>query len=238
MRVYNFRDLGGAITSCQKTVKSGLVYRTSNVTHFEEREARHFVEDHGIRLYIDFRGVEEVKSIGRPDALLGKNVEWLHLPINPEDPDFGQLHRPKAKDWVALYKGIFERNLDLWKKFMTTIADYDQPLTYGCLFGKDRTGIATSLILHTLDVPEEHIVADYHRTTQEVRPVYEQFKYFWEEFPLTEDEIFEHFLTAPKDVIRDFLDYVKTHPEETPAGMLMQELSTATKEKLKTRLLK
>jgi hypothetical protein len=175
---------------------------------------------------------------GRPEPLLKHKIEWLPIGIDTRDPMFESLTHPNPKDWSDLYVRLFEKNLPKWQEFLKVISSANEPILYGCLFGKDRTGIATSLLLDLLDVHDELIAKDYAKTSNEIIPLGKKFRFMWDDRPATDEEIFQHYLRSPEEVILAFLECVRTHPETSPVGQLMTELRATHKEKLKSRLLK
>jgi len=237
MKLYNFRDLGGMHTTNNEEIKSGLLFRTGNVAHWSDAAAKHVAEERGVKLYIDFRSAIEVQRFGRPQALINKNVEWLPLSIDTSDPIFEKLKLPKAKDWLSLYQRLFEKNINSWTQFSKTVATANHPILYGCLFGKDRTGIATSLLLNLLDVHDDHIVADYAKTTDHVQPLADLFEHMLEHHDATEEEIFEHFSRSHGEVMLGFLEYLRTHPEQHYLGKQLKSLFDSYQKPLKERLL-
>ena len=81
--------------------------------------------------------------------------------------------------------GVQMRNgADLYRNFPALLAPqvriifahllHDRtPIAYNCSAGQDRTGFVTALILTTLGVPYDTIVADYHLSTKFRRPEFE-----------------------------------------------------------------
>ena len=238
MKLYNFRGLGGLPTKGDQEIKPGLVFRTGNVAHWSDKAAEHVAGEHGVKLYIDLRTPEEVKKFGRPEALIRQGVEWLSLSINTSDPTFEKLRLPKANDWIALYQRIFEKNLQSWSQFAKTVSGANEPILYGCLFGKDRTGIATSLLLNMLEVKDGHIAADYAKTTHEIQPLSDLFQHLLNNNGANKAEIFEHYSRSHEQVILEFLEYIRAHPEEHEIGKELVDIAKKFREPLKTRLLR
>lgn len=235
--LYNFRDLGGLKTKCDRKVKSGLIYRSGNLSHIPAETAQTLAEEHGIRVYIDFRSSHDIKSFGAPESMVSRKIEWINIPINTDDPDFQSVHRPEPKDWLQLYHRLFERNAESWLKFLQIFAEAEAPIVYGCLFGKDRTGIASSVLLEALNVSDELIAQDYAETEKNILPLYKRFEDLWDERPLTEEEFHKHFLTTPSSVMTDFLNFIRTQAVIEESKVLLEHLPYATKTKLQARLL-
>lgn len=201
----NFRDIGGLPTNDGRKVKHGRIFRTGNIAHIDQRAAEHLAEDLKIKAYIDFRSPTEIVQFGEPKALSRAGIEWINIHIESEDPIFKLLERPLKKDWTEFYTRLFDYNLESWARFLKVIRDLDAPVMYGCLFGKDRTGIATSFLLSHLDVKRDHIYEDYSKTTTGLYPNVERLKVIWEKSTLTEQEQLEHFMKAHPEIIEDFL---------------------------------
>ena len=205
--LFNFRDLGGLRTKDQKKVKSGLVYRTGNISHLTEETAEFLVEKLEIKTYIDFRGKNEIQEFGEPKVLLSAGIEWVNIHIEADDPDFAKISHPQPKDWVQLYVRLFEKNKAGWAQFLKIIQESKKPLMYGCLFGKDRTGIGTGLLLDRLSVEKNEIIKDYSKTTEGLFPNVEKLSKIWQNTKLTEEEVAEHYLKAHPEILSGFLDH-------------------------------
>lgn len=236
MKSINFRDLGGIETKDGQTVQNGKVFRTGNVSHIADPVAEK-IAGTGVRLYIDFRSKDEIKMFGKPDPLIQRGVEWINLEIDSLDPDFMKLSRPTPEDWTRLYHKLFEKNIRSWTNFLETVADADAPLMYGCLFGKDRTGIATALLLDSLGVDETTIAANYAATTQHISELYKQFASLWKNHELEENEIIHYFMTAHPKAIDGFMLYIREVALADEAHEFTKSLSTDLQLRLRTRLL-
>lgn len=230
----NFRDIGGCPTVDGRKVKMGRIYRTGNIAHIDDRAAQHLVEDLGIKTYIDFRGANEIVQFGEPKALKKAGVNWVNLHIEAEDPVFSKIERPLKKDWTEFYIRMFEYNLESWAKFLKTIRDADSPIMYGCLFGKDRTGIATSFLFSHLGVKPVFIYDDYAKTTTGLYPQVERLKVIWENSTLTEQEQLEHFMKAHPEIIEAFLRHYEENSQPKLRKVLhnLEDLSEELKDLL------
>lgn len=238
MRLYNFRDLGGLRTATNtQEIKPGLLFRTGNVAHWSESAAQHVAVDRGVKLYIDLRNPIEVEKFGAPDNLVKQKVEWMPISIDTSDEIFENTKLPKAKDWLDLYQRLFEKNLKSWVQFTKVVSTANTPVLYGCLFGKDRTGIATSLILNLLDVHDEHIVTDYAKTTSHIGPLADLFQHLFHNHGASTEEIFEHYSRSHESVMLGFLEFIRSHPEDHILGSELKFLSDNYGDALRKRLL-
>lgn len=164
----NFRDLGGYRTASGQTVKTGKLYRTSNMATLTDRDLQ-TIGALGIRTICDFRGPDEIKA--QPSRLPTSNAPDIHtLSIMPKvggsvrqimeagearAADVKSLiteaYRAYARDHVAQYRAFFER----------LTADDRYPIVFHCAAGKDRTGFAAAITLTALGVPKETVFEDY-----------------------------------------------------------------------------
>jgi protein-tyrosine phosphatase len=235
--LYNFRDIGGVRTKENRYLRRGLVFRTGNVSHVSASTARHLHEDRKLKLYIDFRTPIEIERFGSPKELLSKNIEWINLPIDTEDPIFNSLTHPEPKDWLELYHRLFQKNATSWLEFVKVVAEFKGPLAYGCLFGKDRTGIASSVLLDVLGVEDHTIVDDYSLTQDNIHPLYELFRVLWKDRPLNENEVFKHYLQTPPHVMEEFLKFIRTQAVLNETHILEDHIPDSVKTRLRDRLL-
>ena len=235
--IHNFRDIGGYKTKDDRLTKQGLVYRTGNLSHIDEASAQKIANEHDVKIYIDFRGDFEIENFGKPDALINEKVEWIRLPINAIDPDYKPIAKPDPIFWLNLYKRLFEKNMDHWVNFVKILAEADAPLAYGCLFGKDRTGVASSILLEVLNVHDEEILKDYSETEKHIDPLYRRFKMLWKDFNLTDEEVAAHHLATPPEIMDGFLEHLRTELIHEEAKLLIDHLPYDTRTKLQNRLL-
>jgi protein-tyrosine phosphatase len=158
----NFRDIGGYKTKDGKQVKWGMIYRSAEINKLNETDLNE-LEKRKITVDFDFRGFEESKKA--PDVLW-KNLQYIRCGAGSET----------TTNWIQSLRGV--KNGDsLMISFYTKIDSFgikykplfnhllnqnkNEATLYHCSAGKDRTGIATALILYALDVPEETIIEDY-----------------------------------------------------------------------------
>lgn len=213
--LHNFRDLGGMMTLDNLRIRKGKVFRTANLSHIGTETALKLKSDFKISTYVDFRNEKEISHFGKPDALIKAGVNWLNLEIYTDDPVFEKLVRPSIEDWFALYQRLFEKNIDHWMSFLKQILKDPDATLYGCIFGKDRTGIATSFLLTTLNVHHHHIHADYSLTTKAMVPeFYSRFAHFWDRNGISEAETVQHYLTAHPEIMERFVEYMNSEDEK------------------------
>ena len=173
----NLRELGGYNTADMKSfVKHGMLYR-SGLFFEKEPETMSFLRNLGLKQIIDFRMPEETAGYEDP-PIEGAD----HVNLSP-------MHMLKMKQFVKTLEELLhldgdkaiEASQDVFDAYSTMIFDSEAyrtmfrlildeklPILYHCSAGKDRTGVASALILMALGVPRETIVYDY-MLTNEVR---------------------------------------------------------------------
>jgi protein-tyrosine phosphatase len=160
--VFNVRDLGGLPTVEGRTLRRGRVFRADGVQRLDGDDLDAALAL-GLRTVIDLRTDGEIAR-GRFPADRYP-VEWHHLPV---------LRRIWSDDDLVASQGaasfLRDRYLDMLDDGGAAIARAVElvaegmPALFHCAAGKDRTGVVAAVLLGLLDVPADHIVADYHQS--------------------------------------------------------------------------
>jgi protein-tyrosine phosphatase len=160
----NFRDIGGYKTSDGKEVVKNRIFRAADISRLTDRDMQKMAERY-IYTVIDFRGTKE--SAAAPDRLL-PGTDYTLCPAGsdslPTTKDLAEML--KDKDFLLSMYGISsvqyygDRYKPLFQKLLD-LPETNAGLLYHCTAGRDRTGMATALVLYTLKVPMETIEADY-----------------------------------------------------------------------------
>jgi protein-tyrosine phosphatase len=125
------------------------------------------------RLYaLNIRAVVDLRSTGeryhRPHGLFGQPD--LHYVAHNHDRSKGNLARALEEEHGA--KSLRDAMIDLYRTLPYDLSEgYRQlfravvcgplPLAFNCAAGKDRTGVAAALLLSTLGVSWDDVMADY-----------------------------------------------------------------------------
>src|SRR3954470_3683640 len=166
----NFRDLGGYPTSDGRTVRWRQIFRSNHLGHLTDDDVS-VLRDLGVRSAFDFRGTEE-----RAAALCSMPEITVHsLPV---EPTVVAALRAIAASGTLLstdhavevmrgsYSGYVQDNTRHFRTLFAHLLEDRAPLVIHCTAGKDRTGFACALILHTLGVADEVIAEDYLLTNK------------------------------------------------------------------------
>jgi len=158
----NFRDIGGYPTSEGKKVTWGHIYRGPALGRLTEGD-RAELYDRRITTIIDFRSEDEAGSL--PDTVW-QDCKYQRNGAGSEKlsgwaPLLKQLHTGDSllKSFYGDLDSLGPRYRPLFQKLLTQ--GKREAVVYHCSSGKDRTGIATALILHTLGVSDDLIMQDY-----------------------------------------------------------------------------
>jgi protein-tyrosine phosphatase len=166
----NFRDLGGYATSDGRTVRWRQIFRSNHLGHLTDDDAS-ILRELGVRSAFDFRGAEE-----RTAALCGIPEISVHsLPVEPTVVAalraIAATGTPLSTDHAIdvmrdSYRSYVQKNTQHFRTLFAHLLEDRAPLVIHCTAGKDRTGFACALILHTLGVSEEVISEDYLLTNR------------------------------------------------------------------------
>ncbi|MEH2627445.1 protein-tyrosine phosphatase [Bradyrhizobium sp. AZCC 1719] len=166
----NFRDLGGYPTSDGRTVRWRQIFRSNHLGHLTEGDVS-VLRELGVRSAFDFRGAEE-----RTAALCGMPEITVHsLPVEPTVVAalraIAAAGTPLSTDHAVevmrdSYRSYVQKNTQHFRSLFAHLLEDRAPLVIHCTAGKDRTGFACALILHTLGVSEDTISEDYLLTNR------------------------------------------------------------------------
>ena len=240
----NFRDIGG-YAAATGVVRSGLVFRSGSLAQLSP-EAIASLRELRIGRIFDLRSAEETL---RAPSRIPPGAEYNHRPI--VDPARSSrlrvvgillFQRHKLADLLleGYTRVMIDANARVIGEIFRTIAYSEDATLIHCTAGKDRTGLTTALLLHTLNVPFETIVTDYLKSNA----AYDQYA------PKVQNDIrllryigigmeeMQPFLIAEAKTLELAFDHIRTRYGSiynyltTAAGLTEADLSC-----LKTRLL-
>ena len=165
---HNFRDLGGLITSNEKRIKSGLLFRSGDLHSITDEDINK-LEQIGLRMIIDFRSERERDK--RPNREIPGVMEILYLPIYDAPRDLAAMFVGENNEeglkhlLIDEYARIVIHYTNEYRKFLYALAHNSNiPLVFQCSAGKDRTGLAAIFLLIALGIEQEDILKDYFLT--------------------------------------------------------------------------
>jgi protein-tyrosine phosphatase len=165
--VHNFRDLGGYKTSDGRTTKWRTLFRADGLYRLTPGDVV-LLEPLGLRTVIDLRSDTELAERGRfpVDA---HPVVFHHLPII--DATWSTTDQPayqRDEDFlIRAYQEMLTVGAPRFAMAFEALAQPDAlPAVFHCAAGKDRTGLLAALLLGSLGVSHDDIVADYALTVE------------------------------------------------------------------------
>ena len=194
---YNVRDLGGYAAAGGKRIKSGKLIRSGDLNMLTQRDQDYLFGELGVKTVVDFRSNKKIadedlkvssEQSGSPDRLPSGVISISETGILESIvvPDYESIisdtaHYPDSSKVIAAVMEGYERIVtgtpDNAKAqynvfFETLLNSNGEPVLYHCSAGKDRTGVATALLLSVLGVPRETIIRDYLLSAQYVEEKY------------------------------------------------------------------
>lgn len=176
---YNFRDLGGMRNKNGKYLKWGKLIRSDDLSMLTGADLE-YLSSIPVYSVIDFRSAQEVEQA--KDRLPASVKLYENLNIEPgnvmsvftfssnDDIDYKHLMREMNRTMVTDSTCVSQ-----YREFFRLVQNEDNiPLLYHCSAGKDRTGMASALILFALEMDEETIMKDYLLSAKYIKEKYEK----------------------------------------------------------------
>ncbi len=171
--IHNFRDYGGWPTRDGRGVRSGLLYRSGHHVEATDEDLA-AIAPLGIRTVIDLRGASEraANPCRRVEGFAGEVVFYEgettssppHMDIEPgtSAADFARQRM------MAVYTRMPDNPamIEMFGRYLTLLAERDGASLVHCYAGKDRTGIAATMLLHILGVSEADQRREFLRTNE------------------------------------------------------------------------
>jgi protein-tyrosine phosphatase len=175
----NTRDIGGYQTGDLRTVRWRQVIRSDNLSRLTANDFEK-LEAISVRTVIDLRTDREREQ--SPTVWLGNNPpRFFHFPIGDAHNDWFNAQRrmmrnnrftekQALKHMVEGYRMIAEEGPHSYQKMMELVLDQSNwPILIHCNAGKDRSGVAVTLLLEALGVDRETIMEEFLLTNKTSR---------------------------------------------------------------------
>lgn len=199
--LHNLRDLGGFGTNTGHTTRSNVFWRGDSPHRVTPSDLAYFTT-HQITTVIDLRHPHEQQIAPNPLATQ-PHITYVAIPL------FQMSHNTSAV--IArlddFYIHLLETSRAPIQQTFMQLAEAPGGTFFHCRVGKDRTGIIAALLLDMVEVPHDHIIADYMATAEHITPLLPELR---RDRPAHIDEAtYEQIIGVQSDTMGNVLDYVK-----------------------------
>jgi protein tyrosine/serine phosphatase len=170
--IHNLRDYGGWAVTGGGRVKTGLLWRSGQHRDASDADLETF-QALDIRTIIDLRGVTE-----REKFPCRRHADFnAKIVAHPGETSNSPPHEGGGGAVVMTAERAFERMIavytrmpvnpamiSMFTRYFEALDTRDGGSLVHCFAGKDRTGIAASLLLHVLGVHRDDTIAEFLRT--------------------------------------------------------------------------
>jgi protein-tyrosine phosphatase len=164
---HNVRHLGGYETDDGRQTNEDLI-RSAGLHRLTEASLG-ALRDRGVRTIVDFRSEAERERDKTPE-LEAYGIRKVVAPVWDKDASPPGM-AGEFPGYAAVYPLFLDAGAFAYRTLFETIADTQGGLIFHCAAGKDRTGVASALLLEVAGVPETTILEDYSRSSELLMPV-------------------------------------------------------------------
>lgn len=179
-KLKNFRDLGNLPAADGRKIKKRKLYRSGHLCKISETAAKYLYEEKDLRTVIDLRSPSE---LAEKQDVVDAGVRYIHLPpLNDEqNPSINRKNRKQVLFSIMAEEGGAKKHLsDIYRLMITQresleafkemfkilIDENSSAVLWHCTQGKDRTGVASAIVLLALGVDRKDIMRDYMKTNR------------------------------------------------------------------------
>lgn len=163
----NFRDLGGYATQDGRRVRWGRVFRSAKLSKLTDPGVD-ALEGLAISSVFDLRTAEERAAEPsrwrRPPTHVYESLKPTMRPLMEEILEHAQDEPTAHQAMQLMYSRFPELYREEFAQLFRRLVQGGTPLLLHCAAGKDRTGVASALVLSALQVPREQVIEDYAMT--------------------------------------------------------------------------
>ena len=229
---FNFRDAGGLACREGRSMRSGLIYRSDELSRLSDRDLER-LERLGIRSVCDVRTPNERKS--KPDRLPpSPGLRAVHIPICPNGRELNRWQffwwltsNSRELDFEAQIREgyrffAFECGEQI-RRILTLISNERHlPAVIHCTAGKDRTGYLVAVIQLLAGVPRDAVMEDYLVTHRLIAPHTGRYLRFlrWMSLFTISPERLQPILEVRREYLSEILDEVLARHDSIEAYLV------------------
>ena len=165
--VFNFRDLGGYAAGDGRTVRWHTLFRADGLDRLTPDDVD-VLRPYGLRTVVDLRMAHELEEKGR-FPVDTYPVTFHHLSVMDKTWDREAALREQVPAADFLHARYTEMLVEAGPRYADALrllaAPGAVPAVFHCAAGKDRTGLLAMLVLGSIGVGHDDIVADYALTS-------------------------------------------------------------------------
>ena len=176
----NFRDLGGYAGQDGRVVRWRQIFRSNHLGHLTPEDAAVLRQ-----LGVEAPSISAARtSVAKRFAAsrISRSIRcrssrpWWRRCAPSMPPDDLSTADDALEVMQDSYRGYVQQSTPRFRALFAHLLEDRAPLVIHCTAGKDRTGFACALILHTLGVADDVIAEDYLLTNQylSARPIRQQ----------------------------------------------------------------
>lgn len=170
----NFRDVGGWRAGDGRQVKWGKIYRSGVMAGLTMGDLE-YLRRLGILTICDLRSPQERTS--EPNPFLKAQGPKVVASDYDMSASMAAFMRMKTREeaiqgFADAYVGFLDMLTPHYTDLFARLVANEGPLAFNCSAGKDRTGMASALILSVLGVPRATVLVDYGLTQTYTPPSY------------------------------------------------------------------
>lgn len=175
----NTQDLGGIRTKNGQSIQNNRLIRSAALNKLTAHDKWKLQKQRHVKIILDFRSKAETRK--QPDAKIRK-VHHIRLSVMA-NPNFGvhtttqyirELSRKQSNNMELFYQKMVTQphSIGAYRTmFKYLLHEKSGAILYHCTYGKDRTGIATMLILSSLGVSKTTIMKNYLASNRYLKSV-------------------------------------------------------------------
>ncbi|MFN0147371.1 MAG: tyrosine-protein phosphatase [Dehalococcoidia bacterium] len=194
--VPNARHIGG-YRAAEGRRTSERIIRSAGLHHLTA-ETVSVLRDMGVATVLDLRSGKEREEFVTPD-LGPHDVRHVFAPVFESDASPVGLAE-EFPGYRAIYPKFLETGREAYRILADTLSDTDGGFLYHCAVGKDRTGVATALLLELVGVADDEILDDYSHSARLLAPMLEKWKAGMKERGLDPNRAEEMMASNPADI--------------------------------------